>query len=181
MSLEAMKVELIRFTPWNRRIILSVFALLGVPISMLDIGSGIGSMVKVARALGARAVGVDLLAEPPDLAHDLTKPLTLSQRYELVTCIEVAEHLPESAAETLCDTIANHAEELVVFSAAVPGQGGIDHINLKHWGYWDGLLRARGLVLEAGLTNSLSVVLRQTAGPAVAYLPRNVKVLRCAQ
>ncbi|MCR9086168.1 MAG: hypothetical protein NXH97_05405 [Rhodobacteraceae bacterium] len=59
---------------------------------------------------------------------DLTKPLDLGREFDLALCLEDAEHLPAESAATLVDNIVRHAAG-VVFSGAVPGQGGHDHIN----------------------------------------------------
>ena len=176
-----MRAELQRFTPWNRQIILTILSLLGVPKSMLDVGSGIGSMVRLARALGVDAVGVDVLAEPPDVNWDLTKPLSLGQTFDLTISLETAEHLPPEAAGTFCDTISNHMNSgsLLVFSAARPGQGGIGHINLQPLEFWRTLLEARGLTYLPQETLALSNLFIYTSGPATVYLPRNTQVLRC--
>ena len=49
--------------------------------------------------------------------------------------IEVAEHLPESAADGFCRTLAS-ASDYLLFSAAIPGQGGVGHFNEQPLPYW---------------------------------------------
>ena len=49
-------------------------------------------------------------------------------RYELAVCLEVAEHLNESSADNLILQLTNLANR-VLFSAAIPGQGGLHHVN----------------------------------------------------
>ncbi len=66
-------------------------------------------------------------------------------------CTEVAEHLPESAADTLVETIVRHAKELILFSAATPGQGGYRHINEQPHEYWEKKF------LEAGWATVLTI------------------------
>jgi hypothetical protein len=49
--------------------------------------------------------------------------------------LEVAEHLPESCADQFVDALVR-AAPIVVFSAAIPHQGGINHINEQLQSYW---------------------------------------------
>lgn len=163
--------------PWNERALLSVFALAGVPPSHLDIGSGSGVMPRLSRRLGSDAVGVDVIAEPPDLVRDLTRPLDLGRRFALVTCIEVAEHLPPEAAPTLCDTLGRHTGDLLVFTSALPGQLGDHHQTLVPPFAWRGWLWAAGLEYDAGTTARLALLWTQTTGKLM-HLPANLQVFR---
>ncbi|WP_435201864.1 hypothetical protein [Qipengyuania sp. 902] len=56
------------------------------------------------------------------LPQDLSQPFDLAQRFDLVQTLEVAEHLPETSARDFVASIARHGD-IVLFSAAVPGQG----------------------------------------------------------
>ncbi|MNG06715.1 hypothetical protein D3C84_899730 [compost metagenome] len=69
------------------------------------------------------------------LQHDLTKSLQLNKKFDLAISLEVAEHLPESAANIIVETLTNHSD-CILFSAAVPGQGGQYHINEQWPEYW---------------------------------------------
>ena len=87
----------------------------------------------------------DQLCIPADrfIDHDLSTPLNLGRRFDLVTCLEVAEHLPLEAAETFIDSLCRHAD-VVVFSAAIPGQGGTGHINERWPSFWAALFARHG-------------------------------------
>jgi SAM-dependent methyltransferase len=116
------------------------------PESVLDIGCGQGEWLA---AFGLeRSYGVDITAPVPPTPtmsrHDLTEPLDLGGRFDLVICLEVAEHLPESAADTLVDTIVWHTAKAVLFSGAVPGQEGLHHVNCQPHEYWHGKFEQRG-------------------------------------
>jgi hypothetical protein len=76
-------------------------------------------------------------------AHDLGLPFDLGRRFDVVECLEVAEHLPEASATTLVDSLVRHGE-VIVFSAAPPGQGGHDHVNERSYDYWRALFGQRG-------------------------------------
>jgi hypothetical protein len=121
--------------------------------SVMDVGCGQGAWLKVWREQGVEDVcGLDgdyvdpmslFIPEDRFRATDLDRPFALERRFDLVTSLEVAEHLPHSAAETLVESLCAHADH-VLFSAAVPGQGGANHINEQPYGYWINHFTARG-------------------------------------
>jgi hypothetical protein len=49
----------------------------------------------------------------------------------LIISLEVAEHIPEKYEAVYLDNIFRHAKEGIILSWAVPGQGGLSHINNK--------------------------------------------------
>lgn len=115
------------------------------PTSVLDIGCGGGEWLE---AFGVEdSFGVDIAAPERDgfLRHDLTKPLDLERRFDLVISLETAEHLPESAADIYVESIARHVGKAVLFSAAVLGQEGLNHVNCQPHEYWHGLFGYYGL------------------------------------
>jgi SAM-dependent methyltransferase len=121
--------------------------------SMLDVGCGAGAWLSVAKSMGLEHVaGVDgdyvdrsmLLIDASHFSpRDISKPFDTGRTYDLVQCLEVAEHVPTAASATLVANIVRHGP-LVLFSAAVPGQGGEDHINEQPYGYWRDLFAAHG-------------------------------------
>lgn len=125
---------------------------LASPRSVVDIGCGTGAWIRSFMDHGITDVlGVDgpevlhASSIPPAsrLPHDLSRPLHLPRKYDLVVCLEVAEHLPAAAAGTLVSSIAA-AGDLVLFSAAIPHQRGPGHVNLRWPAYWVDQLAARG-------------------------------------
>lgn len=123
------------------------------PSSVLDVGCGQGAWLLVWQSHGVDDVfGVDgsyvdrsklLFAPERFCAHDLQQRFDLGRSFSLVQCLEVAEHLPESSAEPLLDSLIRHGE-VIVFSAAPPGQGGHEHVNERSYDYWRGLFFRRG-------------------------------------
>ena len=129
------------------------------PRSVLDVGCGIGAWLQVWMQLGVTdVVGVDGPYVPRDrllmpaqsyLAADLTRPLDLGRRFDLVSCLEVAEHLDAAHATTLVESLTRHGD-VVLFSAAVPGQPGTHHVNCAWPSHWAELFLGRGWhVLDA--------------------------------
>lgn len=115
------------------------------PRSVLDVGCGRGVWLAAWKATGVESVlGLDgpyvetaSLRVAPDefLATDLAVPFDLRRRFDVVQCLEVAEHLPATSADTLVASIVRHGD-VVLFSAAPPGQGGEHHVNEQPLGYW---------------------------------------------
>jgi hypothetical protein len=77
--------------------------------------------------------------------YDLSKPLDLGRRFDLVIGLETAEHLPngEHGANNYVDTLTRHGD-YILFSAATPGQGGNGHLNEQPHHYWHQKFLARG-------------------------------------
>jgi cyclopropane fatty-acyl-phospholipid synthase-like methyltransferase len=154
----------------NIRHILSLFGLLGIPESYLDVGCGTGIMVKTALKLGVRAYGIDQLVEPDwgkEFAHvNLVDLWKAPAPVDIVTCFEVAEHIHESAhatlAETLCGNIKEGAGHYLIFSAARPGQDGMGHVACRPAKYWHDEFRARGLNYDRDTTMNLALLWSNT-------------------
>ncbi len=66
---------------------------------------------------------------------DVSKKFNLRKKFDLVISLEVAEHLPESAADIFIENLCRHGD-LILFSAAIPGQGGNAHLNEQWQSYW---------------------------------------------
>lgn len=114
------------------------------PKSVLDIGCGYGEWLKAMQVDDWFGVDIAALEQPGFLRHDLTTPLDLGRTFDLVISLETAEHLPESAADTYVENIVVHAWRAVLFSAAVPGQEGLNHVNCQPHEYWHEKFEAHG-------------------------------------
>uniref|UniRef100_A0A0B7BJG3 Methyltransferase type 11 domain-containing protein n=1 Tax=Arion vulgaris TaxID=1028688 RepID=A0A0B7BJG3_9EUPU len=62
---------------------------------------------------------------------DLTAPQYGLPAYDWVVSVEVGEHIPAKFEDIYLDNLARHAREGLVLSWAVPGQGGLSHVNNK--------------------------------------------------
>lgn len=122
------------------------------PSSVLDVGCGVGTWLSVFKEEGIDVFGVDgdyvnrenLLIDPLYFsAADLTRTLDLDRHFDLVISLEVAEHIAASAADIFVRSLVRHAD-LVLFSAAVPGQGGDLHVNEQWPSYWVKKFRQQG-------------------------------------
>ena len=81
---------------------------------------------------------------------DLSRPLNLARRFDLVLCLEVAEHLEPASAATIIDTLTAHGDR-ILFSAAAPGQPGMHHVNCQWPDYWQRLFNARGFACDGAV------------------------------
>lgn len=123
------------------------------PTSVVDVGCGTGEFLEVFRKNGvAEILGIDgayidksLLAVPQEhfLPLDITMPFTLGRTFDLALCLEVAEHLAPNSASDFIESLSRLAP-VILFSAAIPFQGGIHHINEQWPEYWAQLFRERG-------------------------------------
>lgn len=121
--------------------------------SVLDVGCGRGVWLSVWKRHGVEDIaGVDgdyvdraRLHIPADrfMAQDLAGGFDLGRRFDLVSTLEVAEHLPPAASPGFVESLTRHGP-MVLFSAAVPGQGGENHVNERSYAYWRGLFAAKG-------------------------------------
>ncbi len=132
----------------SARVVLPIIFELIRPSALVDVGCGTGSWLAVAEELGTTdSVGIDAphldpalleFAEERFVAYDLSRALILNRTFDLALCLEVGEHLPPWAAPTLVETLTELAP-VVLFSAAIPGQGGTSHTNEQWPEYWAGL------------------------------------------
>jgi SAM-dependent methyltransferase len=120
------------------------------PRSVVDLGCGSGTWLRAAHELGAHDyLGYDgphvtRLCIPQDrfAAVDLRQPVPADRKFDLAISCEVAEHLPATSAATLVGALTS-LSDVVLFSAAIPGQGGVHHVNEQWPAYWQALFRDR--------------------------------------
>jgi hypothetical protein len=121
--------------------------------SVCDVGCGAGTWLRCWREHGVEDVlGIDgdhvdktLLAIPEAnfRSADLRQPVRCDRQFDLAMSMEVAEHLPPGRAESFVADLTALAP-VVLFSAAVPGQGGTQHINERWQSYWADLFDQAG-------------------------------------
>lgn len=129
----------------SARVVVPLLIELVKPRSVVDVGCGTGSWLRVVKELGVNDVlGIDgsyvpakarELPEREFLEHDLTWPLHVDRRFDLVMSLEVGEHLPPECADRFVESLVNLGP-VAAFSAAVPKQGGTYHVNEQWPEYW---------------------------------------------
>ena len=127
------------------------------PASILDVGCGIGTWLKSANDLNIEdLIGIDgsfvdksllerNISSNQFYAVDLNKGFKLNRKFDLSICLEVVEHLSSESAETIVESLVDHSK-VILFSAAIPGQGGQNHLNEQWPSYWADKFRCHGYV-----------------------------------
>ena len=143
----------------SARKIVSVFKEYLTFESVIDIGCGVGQNLMACYESGAKAIrGVDgswvnqdLLMIPKECftQYDLSQPNIKAaipeQHFDLTISSEVAEHIDRQDTEIFMDNLTSFSD-VILFSAAIPGQGGTHHVNEQWPSYWIKKFAARGYV-----------------------------------
>lgn len=123
------------------------------PKSVIDVGCGVGSWLYVFKKLGVDEIlGLDgewvskeqlLIPEENFIATDLENPKDINRKFDLAMSLEVAEHLSPSNARQFIKFLTDKSS-VVLFSAAIPGQGGTNHVNEQWPEYWNEIFKEYG-------------------------------------
>ena len=123
------------------------------PKSVVDFGSGIGVWLAAFKKNGVTKVqGLDgdwvktdqlKIASEEFTSCNLEKCKVPFGTYDLALSLEVGEHLPASSSAGFVKSITD-ASDVVVFSAAIPFQGGSYHVNEQWPDYWAHLFEKHG-------------------------------------
>lgn len=121
--------------------------------SVIDLGCGMGTWGKALNDLGINDfLGVD--KHPYDSAYmliptiqykqfDLEKKLSLSYKADLAISVEVAEHISFEYSDIFIKNLCS-CSDIILFSAAIPHQGGTGHINEQSCSYWENIFNKYG-------------------------------------
>ena len=129
----------------SAEIILGILYDIYKPVSVIDVGCGMGSWLTVAESLGSKILrGLDgewitkdmLLSKNIDFTPTkMEDEIAIDVQYDLCISLEVAEHLSPTRSKTFIETLCN-ASNVILFSSAVKYQGGTNHINEQWQSYW---------------------------------------------
>jgi len=127
------------------------------PTSVVDVGCGTGAFALefikngINDVLGYEGVWMreadTLLQKDKYIYWDITQEIRTTRIFDLCLCLEVAEHLDYLSARTLVSTLTTLSSR-VVFSAAIPRQGGNHHVNEQWPKFWAQLFAEKGYILE---------------------------------
>lgn len=144
------------------------------PDSVLDAGCAIGMLVEALRDRGVDAFGIDVsdwaISQVPDSIRPYCSVGSLTQEisghFDLVTLVEVIEHLPDSVAGPVIANITRHAEA-VLFSSTSEGFEEPTHLNVRTPDHWARLFAVHGFfrdfAYDAGYLSKDAVLFRRSS------------------
>ena len=117
------------------------------PTAVLDAGCAKGFLVEQLRERGVEAYGVDISEHAISEVHESVRPycrvgsLTepLDRRYDLITCIEVIEHMPAPDGRIALDNMCSATGRLLLSSSPFD-YGEPTHLNVQPPEQWSAIL-----------------------------------------
>lgn len=122
------------------------------PSTVIDIGCGIGTWLKVWQEKDVEIQGVDgdyvnrsqlLIDSGKFIPMNLNSTVPINKIFDLAESLEVAEHLPDDCADAFVSFLCS-LSSMVLFSAAIPHQSGDNHINEQWPEYWADKFQSNG-------------------------------------
>ena len=146
------------------------------PLSVFDMGCGIGSYLAAFFQLNCRVRGCELgrKAALPYIRRylrshvsdeDISQPLRARRGADLVLCLEVAEHIPLESHPTMWANIHMLARGAVLFSAGLPTQPGYGHVACQSRDKWIAEADAAGLEWHSAETREVCEAIRTIGDP----------------
>ncbi len=146
--------------------------------SAIDIGCGPGVYVQELRNVGIDACGIDIddrLEETEYLKQADFLTYKSDRQYDLVICLEVAEHLKEENSETIVHNLTRLGDT-ILFSSAHPHQEGFGHVNCQSINFWIDLFHQHSFEVDVQVTESFLSFMR--SGYHMGWLAANAMILR---
>lgn len=142
-------------------------------VSVLDLGCGNGAYVDFFASKGFDSYGIEGTKVDGEtlLTRDLSQPLDLNEcpdNFSIIS-LEVGEHIPREHEQTFLDNLVKYADRKIILSWAIPGQGGLGHVNERSFEYIVRQMVKRGFALNADET----VQLRQAVATSSAWWFKN--------
>jgi SAM-dependent methyltransferase len=157
------------------------------PSSVVDVGCGTGAWLSVWKNYGVEDItGFDgdyinphqlLINKNNFIPTDLEKEFKSPGKFDLAMSLEVAEHIQPAASETFINSLCR-LSNVILFSAAIPGQGGLNHVNEQYPAYWSSRFRKNNfypydcLREKIWMNNMIEVCYRQNI---IFYVREEVK------
>lgn len=124
------------------------------PESLLDVGCAAGYLVEQALWLGVDAFGMDVskyiiensVVPEVCIRHDVTKPYPFVRKFDLIVCIEVAEHLTKTDGQRAIRLMCEHANKYIYFSSTPDDTDESTHINVQPPEYWERQFNKYGFI-----------------------------------
>lgn len=121
------------------------------PKTVLDAGCAMGFLVEGLRNRGVETWGVDVSEYAISQAHESVRPFCrvgsithpFERKYDLVTCIEVFEHMPSVEAEKAAENLCRHTDD-ILFSSTPFDYKEVTHVNVRPPEYWAAMFARHG-------------------------------------
>ncbi|HBD93756.1 MAG: hypothetical protein A2015_12525 [Spirochaetes bacterium GWF1_31_7] len=137
-------------TQVSAQIIVPLIVDLFKPQSVLDAGCGHGIWLNEFRKHGIEdTLGIDfsddaiISDDETIISGDWSVPVEINRQFDMVLSLEVGEHIPENRADMYIDNLTR-LSDVIIFSAAIPGQGGPGHVNERWPFYWQKKFNEKG-------------------------------------
>ena len=154
------------------------------PNSVVDVGCGNAEFLYQFQKRGVTIKGYDGSHYAVDRAlvdkkfielFDLRNQIDSSQRYDLALCLEVAEHIERRYSKILIDSLAK-LSDIVIFTAATPGQGGHFHINEQPKEFWIEIFSENDFIFDAEITKKVASDMEKKG--VLSWYCKNLAILR---
>ena len=146
------------------------------PQTVLDVGCAIGLLVETLRERGVEAYGLDVSEYAIEQVHPTVRTYCrvggatepFGRRYDLITCIEVLEHMPPEQAQAAIANLCAHADG-VLFSSSPFDYAEVTHFNVQPPDYWARLFAQQGFFrnvdVDGGFLTPWAVYFRRQDKP----------------
>ncbi len=161
------------------RLLADVVADLYEPRTAVDVGCGTGLILSRLQERGVEVTGIEGSRHAIEssglrdriVKANLERSIPRLGRFDVCFCIEVAEHLPGRAASSLVEVLTD-LSDVVVFTAATPGQGGSHHVNEQPQSYWETRFTGQGFRRDGERESHLKAGIASIVEPA--WMHRNL-------
>jgi trans-aconitate methyltransferase len=156
--------------------------------TVLDVGCANGFLLEFLLERSKKIRGIEISSDALKVLPDHLKQLVTiadateiqaDTQYDLVTCIEVAEHIDHSKSERLVHYLTSASLNDVYFTAAYPGQPGHGHINCQPQFYW--MTRFRDSGFDVNWDKTRAVIEGLSKIDQAPWLPLNSLVFSRVQ
>jgi SAM-dependent methyltransferase len=153
------------------------------PRTAIDVGCGTGLVLTRLKERGVEVTGIEGSRHAIELSGlgdrvvkaNLERDIPRLGTFDVCFCIEVAEHLPGRSASPLVEALTG-LSDTVVFTAALPGQGGSHHVNEQPQSYWEERFAARGFRRDADGESALRDGIARVTEPV--WMHQNLMLFR---
>ena len=131
------------------------------PRRHLDVGCAIGLLVESLRDRGVDSWGMDVsewaISQVPEPLRPYCSVGSITDEivgeFDLITCIEVLEHLPRALAEPAVSNLCRHTDAVLI-SSTPDDFDDATHLNVESAAYWSNLFLLQGFLrdTEANVT-----------------------------